>query len=116
MAKIKKTTKSTNKSDKGLIEAIAVVIEELSSTTLKVQVKYPVVMKQPIICYNSGKIITNRIKIQEHDLVKIEISANSIRNNTVNGKCRIVYRYPPGSKLENIIPQEAKLDKTAPEE
>lgn len=103
MAKIKKTT---NKSDKRIIEAIAIVVKELSSTEFLVKVENPVSIEKHIVSYNSGKIITNRIKIQENDLVKVEIDKNSISNNTINGKCRIVYRYPPGSKIENIINQE----------
>ena len=103
MAKIKK---SNNKTDKRIIEAIASVIKELSSTEFLVKVAHPVSIEKPIVAYNSGKIITNRIRIQENDLVKVEIDKSSISNNTINGKCRIVYRYPPGSTIDSIINQE----------
>lgn len=98
--------KRNNKAaDKRIIVAIALVVKELSSTEFSIRLEHPIKMESTIVAYNSGKIITNRIKIQENDYVKVEIDKNSISNNTINGKARIVYRYSPGMSLESIVSQ-----------
>lgn len=97
--------KKNTKVDKRIIVAIAQVVKELSSTEFSIKLEHPIKMENTIVAYNSGKIITNRIKIQEHDYVKVEIDKNSISNNVINGKCRIVYRYAPGMSIDTIVSQ-----------
>jgi len=70
--------------DKGIVDIDAVVVKVLPNQMFKVQL---IENDHEVLCYASGKIKQNKIKIVEDDRVKIEVSTHDLSRG------RIVYRY-----------------------